>query len=139
MSPARRCRRGGAGRFVRRVTFIPANLPLPLGRLRSFRMRRQNVRHPEEMKDKRDHRRPLVVRRKRIDDLRHFGDVARRDAAQLGMLADRVLAIGQVDAIGLVAGHIAVLPLDPHPDFVKRLVGGPRGPAKLGQGRARKK
>ena len=47
----------------------------------------------------------------RADDSRHFSDLGKRNASEPGMLADRVLAIGQVDAEGLVAGEIAMLPL----------------------------
>src|SRR6056297_475 len=49
------------------------------------------------------------------------------------MLADRVLAVGEVDAERLVARHVAVLTLDVGSDLIQRLVRRARRAAKLGQ------
>lgn len=76
-----------------------------------------------------------IVGRQRIDDLRNFGDFRNRDAAQLGMFADRILALGKIDAKGLVARDVAVLPLDRRSDRAQRLVGCPGRAAQFGHGK----
>ena len=45
-----------------------------------------------------------VIGGQRIDDLRHFGDLRKWNAAKFRMFPDRVLAVGQIDAKSLAAG-----------------------------------
>ena len=49
--------------------------------------------------------------RGRIDRLGDLGDLRRREAADLGVLADHRFILGEVDAEGLVGGDIALDPL----------------------------
>lgn len=75
-----------------------------------------------------------IVRGQRVDDLRHFGDPRKWNPAEFGMFADRGIAVSKIDAEGLVASHIAVLPLDGRADGAERLIGCPHRTAKLSDG-----
>src|SRR5262245_51663207 len=64
----------------------------------------------------------LVVRRGRIDDGRALRRLGRREAAQLGVLADRILVLGEVDAEGPLPGDVGVLPLHARSELCQCLV-----------------
>src|SRR5205085_5019485 len=66
-----------------------------------------------------------------IDHLADFGDLARREAADLGVFLDDRLILGEVDAEGLVGGDIAVDPLDVGAELAQYLVRFRRRAAKL--------
>src|SRR5262245_23495683 len=57
------------------------------------------------------HNSPSLSCRHGIDDLCDFRDLARRKAAEAGMLVDRRLALGQIDTEGLVGSDVGVDPL----------------------------
>lgn len=61
-----------------------------------------------------------VVGGQRVYDLHYFNNPRKRDAAEFGIFADGVLTIGEIDAEDLVAGDIAVLPLDRGHDGAER-------------------
>src|SRR5579885_3232495 len=72
-----------------------------------------------------------VVGGERIDDLRYLDDPGDRNAAQLRVFADRVLARREIDAERAIGGHVAVLPLDVLAELLDRAVGGASRSAKL--------
>ena len=47
-----------------------------------------------------------------VDDAPDGGNAVRREAALLGVLADRRLVWRDINAVNLVVGHVAVQPLD---------------------------
>src|SRR4051812_20982988 len=59
----------------------------------------------------------------RVDHLADFGDLGRRKAADLGVLADHALILGEIDAEGLVVSDVALDPLDVGADLAQRVVG----------------
>jgi hypothetical protein len=63
-----------------------------------------------------------VICRKRVDDLRHFGDAGHWDATQFGVLVDRGFILGEINAEGFLSGDIAVLPLNVRADLVDGLI-----------------
>ena len=52
-----------------------------------------------------------------IDDVLDLRDAIRGKPALLGMFADQFFAGGDVDAVDLVVGHVAVHPLDLWPEI----------------------
>src|SRR6185437_9457398 len=69
--------------------------------------------------------------RRRVDHLAHFGDLSSREAADLGVLLDDVLVLGEVDTKRLVGGDIAFDPLDVGAKLTQDAVGLGRGAAEL--------
>src|SRR5262245_48835899 len=67
----------------------------------------------------------------RIDHLLHFGDLGRRKAADLGVFADDGLVLGEIDAKGLVVGHVALDPLNVRTELMQHLVRFCRCPSQL--------
>src|SRR2546425_8364129 len=67
----------------------------------------------------------------RIDHLLHFGDLRRRKAADLGVLADDGLVLGEIDAKGLVVGHVTLDPLNVRTELTQDLVRFCRRPSQL--------
>src|SRR5579859_6303885 len=59
----------------------------------------------------------------RIDHLAHFGDLGRRKAADLRMLLDDRLVLGEIDAKRLIGRDIALDPLDIGPELAQHAVG----------------
>ena len=57
-----------------------------------------------------------------IDHLPDLGDLGGGEAAHLGVLLDDVLVLRQIDAEGLVAGDVALLPLDVGAELLQDLV-----------------
>ncbi len=68
---------------------------------------------------------------RRIDHLADLGDLGRREAADLGVLFDDVLAGGEIDAERLVGGDKAVDPLDVGAELAQHLVRFRRRAAQL--------
>src|SRR5262249_39680673 len=66
-----------------------------------------------------------------IDHLLDFGDLGRRKAADLGVLADDGLVLGEIDAKGLVVGHVALDPLNVRTELTQDLVRFCRRPSQL--------
>src|SRR5262249_44529736 len=58
-----------------------------------------------------------------VDHLPHFGDLGRRKPAGLGVFADDLVVLGEVDAEGLVVGDIALDPLDVGAELMQHLIG----------------
>src|SRR5262249_58501279 len=56
-----------------------------------------------------------------IDHLLDFSDLGRRKAADLGVLADDGLVLGEIDAKGLVVGHVALDPLNVRTELTQDL------------------
>src|SRR4051812_1920032 len=73
----------------------------------------------------------LVVGCQRIDDPGDLDNPADRDAAEFCMLPDEVFALGKIDAEGLVAGDVALLPMEVLADLADRGIGGAGGAAKF--------
>src|SRR5262249_21775656 len=67
----------------------------------------------------------------RIDHLLDFSDLGRRKAAHLGMFADDGLVLGEIDAKGLVVGHVALDPLNVRTELTQDLVRFCRRPSQL--------
>src|SRR5215470_10554957 len=68
---------------------------------------------------------------RRIDHFPNFRDLGRGESADLSMLADDRLVLGEVDAKGLVFRHIALQPLDIGPELPQDAVRFRSGAAKL--------
>src|ERR1700677_4544540 len=59
----------------------------------------------------------------RVYHLANFGNLGRRESADLRMLLDDRLVLGEINAEGLVVGYIAFNPLDIGAELPQRLVG----------------
>src|SRR5687767_11691977 len=66
-----------------------------------------------------------------IDHRFHFEDLVRREPALFGVAADQVLARGDVDAEELVAGDVALQPLDPRAELAEDIAALLGDPAEL--------
>src|SRR6516162_888347 len=66
-----------------------------------------------------------------IDHLLDFSDLGRRKAADLGVLADDGLVLSEIDAKGLVVGHVALDPLNVRTELTQDLVRFCRRPSQL--------
>src|SRR5262249_35604247 len=66
-----------------------------------------------------------------IDHLLDFSDLGRRKATDLGVLADDGLVLGEIDAKGLVVGHVALDPLNVRTELTQDLVRFCRRPSQL--------
>lgn len=64
------------------------------------------------------------LRRRRINNRMNFVNGIGREAALAGMFKDHFLVGGNIDAVDLVAGHIAVYPLDLGAEFAEHSAGG---------------
>src|SRR5262249_1940180 len=65
-----------------------------------------------------------------IDHLLDFSDLGRRKTADLGVLADDGLVLGEIDAKGLVVGHVALDPLNVRAALSQDLVRSCCGPSQ---------
>src|SRR6185437_5732206 len=72
-----------------------------------------------------------VVRCQGIDDLWNLDDAGDRDTAELRVLADQLFIGREINAEGLIARDIAVLPLDAIADLLDGPIGGAGGTAQL--------
>src|SRR5207237_2558345 len=66
-----------------------------------------------------------------VDHLANFGDLGRREAADLGVLFDDRLVLGEIDAEGLVGRDIALDPLDVGAQIAQHAIRFRRGALQL--------
>src|SRR5262249_52799493 len=72
----------------------------------------------------------------RIEDRLNARDAGGGDPGRLGVTADLVLAVREIDAVELVVGHVALHPLDVRPHAGKSLARFLRGRVELSRGHA---
>jgi len=75
--------------------------------------------------------RQLELGGRRIDYISNCRDAIGREAAEFGVLADECVIWRAIDAVDLVAGHVALNPLDLVAEFGKHPAGSLGNVAKL--------